>query len=146
MSAVTVSVGRDREIHLIQGLDLYNRIEQPATPSRRVLNLSSGSRLLFPSFGFYRHPGQNRGPSPSSLTWIPFSNGMTDAPRYLDAEEFILRAPKDRYDELTLRLKARISTIPERHINFTSGTQLAFFSQFLLRGLQDSFVDKFVHC
>jgi hypothetical protein len=32
-----------------------------------------------------RHPGENRGPFPSPLTWIPFSNGMTDAVRHLDA-------------------------------------------------------------
>ena len=25
-----------------------------------------------------RHPGENRGSIPIPLTWIPFSNGMTD--------------------------------------------------------------------
>jgi hypothetical protein len=56
--------------------------------------------IMFPSFRLYRHPGENRGPSLFPLTWIPFSNGMTDAVRHLDAGV-------RRHDELSLRLKAR---------------------------------------
>ncbi len=54
--------------------------------------MSTGSRLLFD-----RH-------SRLIVTWIPFSNGMTDAVRHLDAG-------LSRHDELSLRLKPAMSIV-----------------------------------
>ena len=48
---------------------------------------------LKPESRRFRHPGENRGPAP--MSWIPFSNGMTDAVRHLDAGV-------RRHDELSL--------------------------------------------
>ena len=49
------------------------------------------------------------GVHPHPLTWIPFSNGMTDAVRHLDAGLSL-------HDELSLRLKAKDFNHPrERH-------------------------------
>ena len=51
----------------------------------------------------------NGGSIPIPLTWIPFSNGMTDAVRHLDAGLSL-------HDELSLRLKAKDFNHPrERH-------------------------------
>jgi hypothetical protein len=64
--------------------------------------LSTGRRLPFPSFGLIVTPVKT-GVHPIPLTWIPFSNGMTDAVvRHLDTRrEFILSGKsKGRHDEL----------------------------------------------
>ena len=41
------------------------------------------------------------------LTWIPFSNGMTDAPVTWMPAEVYPRASKGRHDELSFCLRAR---------------------------------------
>ena len=59
-------------------------LAQPINNSRLD---AKGSELADPSrhSTVISYAGENRGAIPSSLTWIPFSNGMTDALRHPDA-------------------------------------------------------------
>ncbi len=90
------------EFHRAFGMG-RSETERSSAPSRGVLNLSTGSRLLIPLCRPYRHPGENGVHShPLNLDTV-FQRYDGRCPSPGCRPEFILSASKDRHDELSFR-------------------------------------------